>query len=93
MLGNRIEQLIYQQYTQLHRNVWWPLLLSSLVWQAPQIICGTLPSPSPAEKNDAKTRLSPHDDHNGSGDLDDDDDDHYDDWNGENDTLVYSSYG
>ena len=49
------------------------------MWQPPQIICGTLPSPSPAEKNDAKTRLSPHDDHNGSDDLDDDvdDDDDY----------------
>ena len=65
-------------------------LLSSLVWQAPQIICGTLPSPSPAEKNDAKTRLSPRDDHNGSDDLDDDDDD---DRNDENDTLAYSSHG
>ena len=68
--------------------------MSSLVWQAPQIICGTLPSPSPAEKNDAKTRLSPRDDHNGSDDLDDvDHHDHDDDWNGENNTLVYSSYG
>ena len=51
------------------------------MWQPPQIICGTLPSPSPAEKNDAKTRLSPHDDHNGSDDSDDSDDDDDDDSN------------
>ena len=65
------------------------------MWQAPQIICGTLPSPSPAEKNDAKTRLSPHDDHNGNDDLDDvdDDGDDDDDRNDENDTLAYSSHG
>ena len=63
------------------------------MWQAPQIICGTLPSPSPAEKNDAKTRLSPRDDHNGSDDLDDDVDDDDDDSNDENDTLAYSSHG